>query len=161
LEATAEKSAVRANHGRRQVLFEPGDLVWLPLRKERFPEQRKSKLSPRGDGPFKVLKRVGDNAYVLELPDDYGVSPIFNVGDLTPYAATDVDDSRTSPFQEGENDEESTPPLVPTFDGPITRSRSKELRQELETFMAHALLHDEEDKSKVKALTLMVNVTYV
>ncbi|KAL8161552.1 hypothetical protein V2J09_013041 [Rumex salicifolius] len=59
------------------------------------------------------------------------------------------------------NDEESTPPLVPTFDGPITRSRSKELRQELETFMTHALLHDEEDKSKVKALTLMVNVTYV
>ena len=33
-----------ANKGRRKVLFEPGDLVWVHLRKDRFPEQRKSKL---------------------------------------------------------------------------------------------------------------------
>ncbi|XP_052727683.1 uncharacterized protein LOC128194996, partial [Vigna angularis] len=43
----------------------PLPLVWLHLRKERFPSQRKSKLSPRGDGPFKVVKRINDNAYIL------------------------------------------------------------------------------------------------
>jgi hypothetical protein len=29
--------------------------VWLHLRKERFPELRKSKFLPRADGPFKDL----------------------------------------------------------------------------------------------------------
>ena len=31
----------QANKGRREVVFEPGDWVWLHMRKERFPEQRK------------------------------------------------------------------------------------------------------------------------
>ncbi|CAN7093145.1 unnamed protein product [Brassica rapa subsp. narinosa] len=40
------------------------------MRPERFPEERKSKLSPRGDGPFRVLDRINDNAYRLELPGE-------------------------------------------------------------------------------------------
>ena len=28
----------RANKGRKKMLFEPGDLVWVHLRKDRFPE---------------------------------------------------------------------------------------------------------------------------
>ena len=28
---------------------------------------------------------MGDNAYRLELPDEYGVSPIFNVANLVPF----------------------------------------------------------------------------
>ena len=31
-----------ANKGRKEVLFELGDLVWVHLRKDRFPERRKS-----------------------------------------------------------------------------------------------------------------------
>jgi hypothetical protein len=42
--------------GRRRMFFEPGDLVWLHLRKDRFPELRKSKLMPRVGRPFKVLQ---------------------------------------------------------------------------------------------------------
>ncbi|XP_052181971.1 uncharacterized protein LOC127794765 [Diospyros lotus] len=41
----------------------PGDWVWLHMRKECFPIQRRSKLLPRGDGPFQVLERINDNAY--------------------------------------------------------------------------------------------------
>ena len=33
-----------ANKGRKEKLFEPGDLVWVHLRKDRFLEQHKSKL---------------------------------------------------------------------------------------------------------------------
>jgi hypothetical protein len=32
----------RANKGHWKMLFEPRDLVWFQLRKDRFPEQRKS-----------------------------------------------------------------------------------------------------------------------
>ena len=52
----------RANKGRKKILFEPRDLVWVHLRKDRFPEQRKSKLQPRADSPFKVLRKINDNA---------------------------------------------------------------------------------------------------
>ena len=43
------------NKGRKQVILKPRDWVWLHLRKERFPNQRKSKLMKSGDRPFKVL----------------------------------------------------------------------------------------------------------
>jgi len=46
---------------------------------------------PRGDGSFKVLKKVNDNGYKLELSGDMGVSPTFNVGDLTPYLEDEDD----------------------------------------------------------------------
>jgi hypothetical protein len=64
------------------MIFEPGDFVWVHLQKDRFLEKRKSKLLPRGDGPFKVLARINDNAYKIELPrDEYAVSDTFNVAD--------------------------------------------------------------------------------
>ncbi|XP_039787907.1 uncharacterized protein LOC120654436 [Panicum virgatum] len=71
---------------------------------------RKSKLMPRADGPFKILEKINDNAYKLELPPEFGVSPTFNISDLKPYLREeDVLESRTTPIQEGENDEDITP----------------------------------------------------
>ena len=43
------------------------------------------KLKPRANGPFKVLQRINDNAYKIELPGNYGVQETFNVADLSPY----------------------------------------------------------------------------
>ncbi|XP_062217663.1 uncharacterized protein LOC133917845 [Phragmites australis] len=116
----------------------PLPLVWLHLRKDRFPQQRKSKLSPRGDGPFKVLAKINDNAYKLELPSEYSnVSATFNVKDLLPFVGES--ESRTTPSQEGEADE-----VIPSIDnniiknkdatnivGPVTRKRAKQLEKEI------------------------------
>ena len=54
IEKKVEGYSKQANKGRKKVIFEPEDWVWVHMRKERFPEQRKSKLQPRGDGPFQV-----------------------------------------------------------------------------------------------------------
>ena len=82
--------------------IEPGDLVWLHLRKDRFSELRKSKLMPRAAGPYKIIEKINDNAYKLELPPEFGVSPTFNIADLKPYLGEEDElESRTTPIQEG------------------------------------------------------------
>jgi len=75
----------QANKHKREVHFQPGDLVWIHMRKERFPSKRKSKIMPRSDGPFEIMEKVGPNAYKVNLPGEYGVSATFNVADLSPY----------------------------------------------------------------------------
>jgi hypothetical protein len=62
---------------------------------------------PRAAGPFKVLERINDNAYKLELPPEFRVSPTFNILDLKPYLAEEDElESRTTPIQEGEDEED-------------------------------------------------------
>jgi hypothetical protein len=136
IEKKSAQYAKQANKGKKKVTFQPGDLVWLHLRKDRFPQQCKSKLSPRGDGPFKVLQQINDNAYKLELPPEYSnASTTFNVKDLLPFAGKPK--SRTTPSQEGEANEDipsiHSSPNETTLDiaGPITRSRAKQLEKEI------------------------------
>jgi len=96
---------VQASKHKKKVVFHPGDLVWVHLRKERFPSKRKSKLMPRADGPFEVLERISDNAYKINLPGDYGVSATFNVADLSPYFEDGhLDNLRANSSQQGEDD---------------------------------------------------------
>jgi hypothetical protein len=128
--------APKANKGRKHFVFQSDDWVWVHMRKEIFPTHRKSKLQPRGDGPFQILKRINDKAYKVDLPGEYGGSAIFNVSDLTLF---DVgDDSRSNNF-EGKGDDADQPntkrnhandPLkVPI--GLITRARTKKLKKAL------------------------------
>jgi hypothetical protein len=107
IEKINEKYRIASSKGHKEVKLEPDDLVWLHLRKEQFPELRKSKLMSRVAGPFKILAKFNDNAYKLELPPEFGVSPSFNISDLRPYL-TEEDEmpSRTTSMQEGEDDED-------------------------------------------------------
>jgi hypothetical protein len=79
------KYAEYANHHRREVQFAEGDLVLIRLRPERFPPGTYSKLHARRGGPFKILKKLGNNAYLVDLPPEFQFSPIFNIADLTAY----------------------------------------------------------------------------
>ena len=92
-----------AHKKRKEVIFKEGDLVWVHLRKERFPEERKSKLMPRVDGPFQILRKINDKAYQLDLQGKYDISSSFNVSDLSPLLVDDPD-LWTNPFEEGGND---------------------------------------------------------
>jgi hypothetical protein len=52
-----------------------------------------------------VLQRIGENAYKIELPGEYGVSATFDVSDLAPYEEIEeTTDLRASPHQPGEPD---------------------------------------------------------
>jgi hypothetical protein len=68
------KYQVAGSKGKKYVTFQSGDMVWLHLRKDCFPTLRRSKLMPRAAGPFKVLTKINDNAYILDLPAEFGVS---------------------------------------------------------------------------------------
>jgi hypothetical protein len=50
IEKMNEKYIITGSKGKQEIKLQPGDLVWLHLRKDRFPELRKSKLMPRADG---------------------------------------------------------------------------------------------------------------
>jgi len=81
---------IKTYTNRKEIEYQPSDLIWLHLRKERFPTRRKSKLMARGEGPFKVLGKVGTNAYKPELYRDMAVSTTFNTRDLSPYVEDDI-----------------------------------------------------------------------
>jgi hypothetical protein len=36
-------------------------------------------------GPCNILRKFDENSYEIELPNDVGISPIFNISDLYPY----------------------------------------------------------------------------
>nr|GEU50565.1 hypothetical protein [Tanacetum cinerariifolium] len=95
---TACKSPFEVVYRRNPIT--PLDLVPVPE------VGRFGKLKPRGDGPFRVLKKINDNAYKIELPGHYNVYSTFNVANLSPYKgdSDDEPDSGSSLFQEGEDD---------------------------------------------------------
>ena len=143
IECMNAKYKLAGDKGRKHVVFAPGDLVLLNLRKDRFPNLRKSKLMPRADGPFKVLEKINDNAYKLELPADFGVSPTWNIAELKPYLGEEDEfPSRTTSIQQGEDDEDITSTVTPTaptdtYTRPITRARARQLNYQVLTFLGN------------------------
>jgi hypothetical protein len=142
IERMNAKYKLIGDKGRKQLYFAPGDLVWLYLRKERFPDLRKSKLMPRANGPFKNLEKINENAYKLDLPADFGASPTFNITDLQPYFGEEDElESRTTQMQQGEDDvdintSDTSTPTHNQFSGPITRARARQLNDYVSSFLA-------------------------
>ncbi|WVZ58116.1 hypothetical protein U9M48_008421 [Paspalum notatum var. saurae] len=102
------------------------------------------KMNERADGPFKIIEKINDNAYKLELPPEFGVSPTFNIADLKLYLGEEDElESRTTSLQEGEDDEDissmlmsDTPSVV--MHGPLTRARARQLNQQGLAFVARS-----------------------
>ncbi|GJX65122.1 putative reverse transcriptase domain-containing protein [Tanacetum coccineum] len=70
---------------RKQMEFEVGDKVMLKVSPWKGVVRfgKRGKLNPRFVGPFKVIKRVGDVAYKLELPEEPSrVHTTFHVSNL-------------------------------------------------------------------------------
>ena len=81
----AEKYEKQASEGYQRLVFDPGGWILLHMIKERC-----SQLHTRIDGPSKIIKKIGKNAYKLELHDDNNILYTFNVKDLRPYHGEDL-----------------------------------------------------------------------
>ncbi|GKA94563.1 hypothetical protein Tco_0816601 [Tanacetum coccineum] len=77
---------------------------------DQFPAKRRSKLSSRSDGLFRVLARVNDNAYKVNLLGTPKEAATFNVVDIEPYYdPADPIPSLRANFSEAEEDDRQSP----------------------------------------------------
>jgi transposase InsO family protein len=65
-------------------VFNVGDMVWLTAKDIKI-HQKTPKLGPRQLGPYKVLERIGDLDYCLELLSYLNLNPVFHVSRLSPW----------------------------------------------------------------------------
>ena len=107
------KYKATADKHRRKQLFVVGDQIMVFLRTY-------SKLMSKKYGPYQILKKINDNAYVVALTDSMvaltdsmGISKTFNVADIFSYYSSDepmypdiLENSRSSFFQVGETNTE-------------------------------------------------------
>ena len=100
-----------ADSHKRIKEFNEGDFMIIKLRLERFPFGTMKKLHAQRAGPFKIIKKIGPNAYVLELPSDFGISSTFNISDLREYIEPALIPSE--PFEPDPILESEPPPECP------------------------------------------------
>lgn len=74
-----------ADKKRRPVTFEVEDWVYLklqPYRQKSMANRPFQKLAARYYGPFKIIQRIGEVAYKLQLPESARIHPVFHVSQL-------------------------------------------------------------------------------
>jgi len=85
LTAAQERQKKAADERRRDERFEQGDKVWLSTENLQVGE-RARKLVARRIGPYTVKRKIGDNAYELDLPRELSrLHPVFHVSKLERY----------------------------------------------------------------------------
>ena len=85
IKAAQDRQKSYTDRGKRPVEFSVGDMVMLKVSPWRgmFRFRKEGKLRPQFIGPFKVLERIGKQAYRLELPEELmGIHDVFHVGYL-------------------------------------------------------------------------------
>ena len=85
LQATQNQQKLYTNRHRIERCFEVGDLVYLwlqPYRQSSLKMKGAEKLKPRFYGPYKVVRKVVEVAYEIELPEESKIHIVFHVSNL-------------------------------------------------------------------------------
>jgi hypothetical protein len=82
---TQNRQKISEDRQRIEHSFEVGYLVFLRLQPYRQSSLKKSgveKLKPRFYGPYRIMRRVGEVAYELEIPKGRNIHNVFHVSCL-------------------------------------------------------------------------------
>ncbi|KAK1423394.1 hypothetical protein QVD17_18696 [Tagetes erecta] len=131
LKAAQDRQKSYADKRRRPIEFQEGDYVMLKVSpwKGVIRFRKRGKLSPRFIGPFKIINRVGQVAYRLELPEELnGIHNTFHVSYLRKCLA---DETACVPLNDIEVDEKLNYVEKPVaiLDYKVKQLRNKEISQ--------------------------------
>jgi hypothetical protein len=85
LQTAQNRQKISADRHRIERSFEVGDLVFLRLQPYKQSSLKKSgaeKLKPKFYGPYRIMRRVGEVAYNLELPEGSKIHNVFHMSCL-------------------------------------------------------------------------------
>ena len=86
LSKAQERQQFYADQHRQALLLKEGDQVMLKSEDyQSLLMGNTKKLYPRFLGPYRVLKKINDNAYQIDIPDWWKRSKVINVSKLKPY----------------------------------------------------------------------------
>jgi hypothetical protein len=91
LEKSQAKYNTRHDKHRVDQNFQVGDDIWIYISKERLKGEGK-KLKPIRYGHFKILEKIGNNAFHLDLPPYMQMYVVVNVENLSLYEPPLIDD---------------------------------------------------------------------
>jgi len=93
LEHSQAKYKARHDKHRIEHRFQVGDQVWLYINKDRMQGEGK-KLKPIRYGPFKILEKIGENAFHLDFPSYMHIYSVVNVENLRLFEPSLIEDPK-------------------------------------------------------------------
>ncbi|XXG42950.1 hypothetical protein AAC387_Pa01g3099 [Persea americana] len=95
LNIKAAQNRMKIQHDRRhsELTFQVGEMVYLllqPYHQNTTARHSNQRLAARFFGPYKILERIGQVAYKLELPADSQLLPVFHDSLLKKYVGQGV-----------------------------------------------------------------------
>jgi hypothetical protein len=107
------------NRKHKNLSFNVGDKAYIRLGSGyKLRGIPKAKLGLQRVGPFRIVSKIGKQAYELQLPEDWKIHPVISVAQLEPY--------REDPFER-----EVPPPAPVTIEGEEYFKIEKVIRAEL------------------------------
>jgi hypothetical protein len=126
LQTAHNRQKMSADRHRIEHSFEVGDLVFLrfqPYKQSSLKKSGAKKLKPRFYGPYRIMRRVGEVAYEVELPKGRKIHNVFHISCLKKAMGQFISTSEELPLLDEEGQLELVPEEVLEFQERKLRSR--------------------------------------